>query len=191
MRAALVVVVFGGFLGASAGPLGARPEERQLKVVTARGVPAAEAVSVYHQKGGKREVAVESAKLDAAVALPGEGPFEVWVKPKGGIAVKVVEKLEVKAGSTHELKLGDVLGVVEVFGDNFPRAAKVVLTDPRDPGPGEKGHVAVQLASDYRVEMGVPPGVYAVWVVPANGAKAQRVEDSVRVQAGRSVRVGG
>jgi hypothetical protein len=29
-----------------------------------------------------------------------------------------------------------------------------------------------------------------VWVVPANGAKAQRVEDSVRVQAGRNVRVG-
>ena len=54
-------------------------------------------------------------------------PFEVWVKPKGGIAVKVHEKLTVPAGTNHELKLGDVLGAVEVFGDNFPRADKVVL----------------------------------------------------------------
>ena len=61
---------------------------------------------------------------------------------------------------------------------------------PRDPGPGEKGHTAIQTASDYRVEMAVPAGTYAVWVVPANGAKAQRVDDSVRVQAGRSVKVG-
>jgi hypothetical protein len=88
------------------------------------------------------------------------------------------------------LKIADVLGAVEVFGENFPRADKVVLTDVKDPGPGEKGHVPVQVATEYRVDMLVPPGTYAVWVVPANGARAQRVEDNVRVQAGRSVRVG-
>jgi hypothetical protein len=165
-------------------------DERQLKVSTQRGIPAIEKVTVYQTKNDKREVVGELAKFDKALALPGDGPFEVWVKPKDGIAVKAVEKLTVKAGQTHELKLGDVLGVVEVFGDNFPRADKVVLTDTRDPGPGEKGHLAIQWAKDYRVEMCVPPGTYAVWVVPANGAKAQRVEDNVRVQAGRSVKVG-
>ena len=61
-----------------------------------------------------------------------------------------------------------------MFGDDLPRADKVVLTDVKDPGPGKKGHVALQVASDYRVDMMVPPGMYAVWVVPANGAGAAR-----------------
>jgi hypothetical protein len=102
----------------------------------------------------------------------------------------VAEKLTVKSGETHELKIGDLLGSVEVFGDKFPRAEKIVLTDLKDDGPGEKGHVALQAAKEYRVEMAVPPGMYAVWVVPDNGAKAQRVVENVRVQAGRSTRVG-
>ncbi|VTU01375.1 unnamed protein product [Gemmataceae bacterium] len=122
--------------------------------------------------------------------VAGTGPYEVFVKPKGGIPVRVADRLTVRAGATHELKVGDLLGSVEVFGDNFPRAAKVVLTDVKDDGPGEKGHVAVQEAKEYRVEMAAPPGTYAVWVVPDNGAKAQRVVDNVRVQAGRSTRVG-
>jgi len=185
MRAAFVlaVLVAGGAVAADG--------ERLLKVIPQRGLPPAETVTVYQTKDGKRASVVESSKFDKALLLPGDGPFEVWVKPKGGIAVKVLDKFTVKAGQTHDLKLGDVLGAVEVFGDNFPRADKVVLTDTRDPGPGEKGHVAIQVAAEYRVDMCVPPGTYAVWVVPANGAKAQRVEDNVRVQAGRSVRVGG
>lgn len=165
-------------------------EAPSLKVHTARGLPAVETVSVYYQKDGKRTSAGELTKLDAALTLPSEGPFEVWVKPKGGVSVKAIDGLKVAAGKTHDVKLGEIFGVVEVFGDNFPRADKVVVTDVRDSGPGEKGHVAVQVASDYRTEMLVPVGTYAVWVVPANGAKAQRVEDNVRIQAGRSSRVG-
>lgn len=168
----------------------ARADDGALKVVPARGLPAVELVSVYRAKDGGRERVAEAKSADKPLALPGAGPFEVWVTFKGGVAVRAAEGLSVKAGETRELKLGDVFGAVEVFGDNFPRAAKVVLTDPRDPGPGEKGHEAVQSAADYRTDMCVRPGVYAVWVVPANGARAQRVVDNVRVQAGRSVRVG-
>ena len=168
----------------------AAEDDRQLRVTLARGLGVVESVTVYRTKDGKRESVAETAKFDKPLALPGEGPFEVVVKPKGGIPVRAIEKLMVKAGETHELKIGDVFGAVEVFGDDFPRADKVVLTDVKDDGPGEKGHVAVQVASDYRVDMMVPPGTYAVWVVPANGAKAQRVVENVRVQAGRSVRVG-
>lgn len=164
--------------------------DRQLKVTPVRGLGVIESVTVYQTKDGKRTVAAELTKFDKAATLPNDGPFEVFVKPKGGIAVRVLEKLTVKAGEVHELKTGDVLGSVEVFGDNFPRADKVVLTDVKDPGPGEKGHVAIQTAGDYRVDMLVPPGTYAVWVVPTNGTRAQRVEDNVRVLAGRSVRVG-
>lgn len=186
MRAACVLTVL------FAGAAGSADTDRSLKVSTQRGQPAMESVTVYRTKDGKREAVGDPLKgFEKAKPLPDGGPFEVWVKPKDGIAVRVLDALAVKAGQTHDLKLGDVLGTVEVFGDDFPRADKVVLTDTRDPGPGEKGHVALQVAKDYRVEMAVPPGAYAVWVVPANGAKPQRVEDNVRVQAGRSVRVGG
>lgn len=185
----MIVPVFGLLIASAA--VFAADSDRLLKVSTQRGLPAIESVTVYQTKDGKREtVGPALANFEKTKPLPNDGPFEVWAKPKNGIAVKVAEKLTVKAG-THELKLGDLLGVVEVFGDNFPRADKVVLTDTRDPGPGEKGHVAIQWVTDYRIDMAVPPGTYAVWVVPANGAKAQRVEDNVRVQAGRSVKVGG
>ena len=165
-------------------------EDRQLQVTPARGLGTVESVTVYRTKDGKRASVAEATKFDKPLSLPGEGPFEVVVKPKGGIPVRAIEKLTVKAGETHELKIGDVFGAVEVFGDDFPRADKVVVTDLKDPGPGEKGHKAVQVASDYRVDMMVPPGTYAVWVVPANGARPQLVVENVRVQAGRSVRVG-
>jgi hypothetical protein len=164
--------------------------DRQLKVHPARGLPPIESVTVYQTKDGTRQSIAEAKKFDKTLVLPGEGPFEVWMKPKGGLAIRVLDKLTVKAGETHDLKLGDLVGTIEVFGDNFPRAEKIVLTDTRDAGPGEKGHVAVQTAKDYREAMAVPPGTYAVWVVPANGAKPQRVEDNVRVLAGRSTRVG-
>jgi len=168
----------------------AAENDRQLKVTPGRGLGVVESVAVYRTKDGKRESVAEATKFDKALALPGEGPFEVVVKPRGGIAVRVAEKLSVKAGETHDLKIGDLLGAVEVFGDNFPRADKVVVTDVKDPGPGQKGHAAVQVATDYRVGMLVRPGVYAVWVVPAGGARPQRVVENVRVQAGRGVRVG-
>jgi hypothetical protein len=164
--------------------------ERHFKVILPRGLGVIESVTVYQTKDGKREPVAEIKKFDKPVELPNDGPFEVFVKPKSGIAVRAIEKLTVKASKTHEFKIGNVLGAVEVVGDDLPRAEKIVLTDVKDPGPGEKGHVAVQVASDYRVDMLAPPGAYAVWVVPANGAKAQRVVDNVRVQAGRNVRVG-
>lgn len=181
LRAAVLVVVFAPFAAAD------EKDERRLKIVPGRGQPAVLTVSVRDAKG---EVA-SLTKFDAPLKLPNAGPFTVWVTPKGGVAVRAAEKVSAKPGETVELKFGDLFGTLEVFGDEFPRAEKVVITDPRDPGPGEKGHVAIQTASDYRVDMLVPPGTYAVWVVPANGAKPQRVEDNVRVQAGRSTRVGG
>jgi hypothetical protein len=189
MRALFTLIVPAVCL--SLAPAFAADNDRFLKVSTQRGFPAVESVTIYQTTKGKREeIGKPLTNFEKGKPLPNYGPFEVWVKPKNGIAVKVTDKLMVKPG-TYELKLGDVLGVVEVFGDNLPRADKIVLTDTRDPGPGEKGHMAIQWVSDYRTDMAVPPGTYAVWVVPANGAKAQKAEDNVRVQAGRSVKVGG
>src|SRR5207244_4139951 len=101
---------------------------------------------------------VTITKFGEPVTLPSGGPFDVYARPKGGLEVRVAEKLTVKSGTTHELKLADVLGSVTVFGDNLPRAEKVVLTAPDDPGPGEKGHTPVQTAAEYRVELVVPEG---------------------------------
>ncbi len=170
--------------------LSAADGDRQIQVIPSKAILVIESITVYQSKNGKRESAGEISKFDKPHTLTGEGPFEVFAKPKGGIPIRIVDKLTVKDGQTYELKLGELIGSVEVFGDNFPRADKIVLTDERDPGPGEKGHVALQVANDYRVEMAVVPGFYAVWVIPANGAKAQRVVDRVRVMAGKSVRVG-
>jgi hypothetical protein len=167
-------------------------DERKLTVGTSKALPPVEAVTVYRTgtRPDKEKPVLTITKLGEPVVLPGDGPFDVWAKPKDGLAVRVAEKLTVKAGQTHELKLADLLGVVEVFGDNLPRAEKLILTAPDDPGPGEKGHAALQVASDYRVAMVVCEGFYAVWVVPANGARAQKVGDKVRVLAGRTTRVG-
>lgn len=166
--------------------------DRKLTVVTSKALPTIQTVALYPSgtRPGKEKPALSVSKLGEPTALPGEGPFDVWATPKDGLAVRVAEKLTVKAGVTHELKLADVLGVVEVFGDNLPRADKLILTAPDDPGPGEKGHAPVQTAADYRVGMAVPEGVYAVWVAPANGARPQKVEDRARVHAGRTTRVG-
>jgi hypothetical protein len=187
MSAKLICVAIIGLLVTISS---AKDGNRQLQVIASKATPAIESVTLYQTKNGKREVVAELSKFDKPLTLLNDGPFEVFAKPKGGVPIKIAEKLAVKSGQTFELKLGDLIGSVEVFGDNFPRADKVVLTDERDPGPGEKGHVAIQTASDYRVDMAAPPGFYAVWVIPANGAKAQRVVDSVRVMAGKSVRVG-
>jgi hypothetical protein len=178
-----IIVLIGSTLSAADGG-------RQIQVIPSKAIPSIETVTVYQMSNGKRESVGELSKFDKPITLKGDGPFEILAKPKGGIPITIAEKVTVKTGQTHELKLGELIGSVEVFGDNFPRADKIVLTDEKDPGPGEKGHVPVQVATDYRVDMAAPPGFYAVWVIPANGAKAQRVVDRVRVMAGKSVRVG-
>ena len=177
-------------LGLLSSTISAADGDRQLQVISSRAVPQIESITVYQKKNGKWESVCELSKFDKPCLLTDEGPYEVFAKPKGGIPIKIVEGLTVKAGQKHELKLAEVMGSVEVFGDNFPRADRIVLTDERDPGPGEKGHVPIQAATEYRVDMAAPPGFYAVWVVPANGARAQRVVERVRVLAGKSVRVG-
>ena len=174
--------------------------DRTLKVVPSKSLPAIESILVYASEsikpGKDRPKPVFVWKFDKGVTSDatttlGEGPFHITVKPKDGIEVLVAAKLNIKPSQTHELKLGDLLGVVEVFQkEGFPKVDRIVLTAPDDSGPDEKGHVAVQVGSDYRVEMPVTEGFYAVWLVPANGARAQRIEERLRVLPGKNVRVG-
>ncbi len=167
----------------------AADESRTIQVVETKLFVIESLTLTETTKDGKKKAHTVTA-FGKPNVIKGEGPFEVFMKPKGGIPVRVAEKLNIKSGEVHKFEIGDLLGSVEVFGDKFPRADKIVLTDLKDDGPGEKGHVALQVAKEYRVEMAVPPGQYAVWVVSDNGAKPQKVVENVRVQAGRSTRVG-
>jgi len=170
-------------------------EKRALTVTTSKALPKIESVSVYKAgariSGKEKAKPVLTAKFGEAIALPDDGPFDVYVKPKGQENVLAAAKLSVKAEKSHELKLGELFGTVQVFqNDNSPRLGTIVITSQDDPGPDEKGHVAVQVGTEYREELVVPDGVYAVWLVSGNGARGQRIADRVRVLAGRTVRVG-
>lgn len=135
------------------------------------------------------EVIGEWVLFDQAIELPNEGPFDVYVVPKGGLPVRLAEKVKVPRGQTVTLRLDERLGVVRIFGEGLPQPRRLVLTRPRDPGPGAKGHVPVQQAERYRQNMLVPAGTYELWLVPLNGARPQRIAENIRVLAGRSVGV--
>jgi len=186
-------------LAAIAAPAFAADEDRFLQIVPAKTLPAIESVSIYPSAGIKpgkeRPKPGAVLKFDKAAATVktriGDEAVHVFIKPRDGIEVMVAANVLVKPGQTYELKLGDLLGVVEVFQkDGFPKVDRIVLTAPDDSGPDEKGHAAVQTGSDYRVEMPAPEGFYAVWLVPANGARATRIEDRIRVLPGKIVRIG-
>ena len=140
--------------------------------------------------GAARPKPLLAVPLDTPTKLPGDGPFDVYARPKGGGEVLIASGVKGEAGKTVTVKLAERLGTIDVFRrDDSPRVGRIVVTDPFDAGPDEKGHVAVQSAPDFRVEMLVPEGDYAVWVVPENGARAFKAADRVRVLAGRIVRV--
>lgn len=186
----IAALVLFGFATASA-----TDGERSLTVSTSKALPKIDAVLVYEagavKPGKDRPKPVVSGKPGEALALPGDGPFDVYVRPKGQGEVLVATKVNVKTGAKHELKLSESLGTLQVFqNDDSPRLGKIVLTDPLDPGPDEKGHVPVQTGTEYREELVVPDGFYAVWLVPGNGARSQRIAERIRVLPGKNVRVG-
>src|SRR5437867_10181541 len=118
-------------LGAVAAAVAA-DDDRTLKVISSKALPAIESVAVYEAgtvKPGKErpKPVLTITKPGEPAVLPGQGPYDVFAKPKGGIEVLVAGKLTVKPGQAHELKLGDLLGVIEVFqAGDFPKVDKIV-----------------------------------------------------------------
>jgi hypothetical protein len=137
--------------------------------------------------GQPKHAAISSvAKLSEEAKLTTDGPFDVWLVPADGLPIKAVAGLTVKESTA--VKLNDHLGVIRVRGGDQPRG-KLLVTPHQDPGPEGKGHTVIQTAGDTRAELAVPPGDYAVWVVPATGARSRRIADKVRVQAGKTATV--
>ena len=127
---------------------------------------------------------LKTKEFSKELDLLGTGPFDVWFTPKGGKPVLAVTNWKVENGA-NELKLGSYLGAVFVRGDDLPRTGGIVVTATDDPGPGEKGHAPLQNVPDYKEDLVVPAGFYAVWSISDNGAKARKVADKIRVLAGR------
>ena len=115
--------------------------------------------------------------------------IDLWLVPKVGDPLRIASSLKVEAGKTADVKLSDTFGILTVRGDGLPRLGKIVVTSENDPGPDEKGHLRVQFAEDYRTEMILPAGTYRIWIVPHNGARATKIEDAVRILAGRTATV--
>jgi hypothetical protein len=132
----------------------------------------------------KHEAVATAGSIKDEVKVSGEGPFDVWFVPRDGKPIKPVAGWKPKGG-TSEIKLNDYLGVIQFRGDGQPRGT-LIVTAYDDPGPEAKGHAVIQTAGDTRAEMVVPPGDYAIWVVPHSGARARRVVDRIRVQAGKT-----
>lgn len=171
-------------------------EPPEVEFVRGKAIPKGGMVIVVESgkpgPGQKDHKAVDNIGdfTNVEVRFPAGRPFDLYYQPqaKGMLPVLVAAKWTPKAGK-QTFTFSDYLGIVFVRGDDLPRADSVVVTATTDPGPGEKGHVAIQKAGDYKDDMVVPPGTYAVWVVPFNGAKAQRIADNIRVLAGREVKV--
>jgi hypothetical protein len=164
--------------------------ERGLRVSASEGfLPALEAIVVV--KAGEAGPGSKECKplaratsYQETLRPSGDGPFDVWWQPKKGLAVKAFAEVRLADG-IKELKLDERLGIVRFRGDTQPRARLVTITAKDDPGPDEKGHVALQTATEYRVDMVVPEGFYSLWITPDNGARAIKVVDRFRVHAGR------
>ncbi|MCE9533528.1 MAG: hypothetical protein K8T89_20750 [Planctomycetes bacterium] len=173
---------------------GANAPERGFRFTADKSLPAMKNIVIV--KAGepgpgkaKHQAIVTIDRYQQLLQTSTAGPFDIWWQPKSGVAVRILNKLKLKEGEVKEIKVDNYLGIVTVRGDNQPRAALVTIAAQDDPGPGEKGHVPVQTATEYRVDMAVPDGFYSLWITPANGARSQRINDRFRVQAGKSVQL--
>ncbi|MSR53074.1 MAG: hypothetical protein EXS09_07255 [Gemmataceae bacterium] len=135
----------------------------------------------------KHSAIVSVASLKDEAKLPGDGPYDLWFVPKDGKPIRAIAAWKPKDGA-NEIKLNDRLGVISFRGEGQPRGT-LLVTPEGDDGPETKKHLVIQTAGDTRAELAVLPGDYAVWVVPANGARARRVADKVRVLVGKTATV--
>jgi hypothetical protein len=137
----------------------------------------------------KHRPVAEIAKYKELLKVPDGGPVDVYWQGKNGLAVRALSAVKLKEGEVKEIKISDLVGVVNFRGDNQPRAALVTIAPQDDPGPDEKGHLAIQTAKDYRQDLVVPEGFYSLWITPESGARPRKIVDRFRVQAGKSVQL--
>ena len=137
----------------------------------------------------KHQAILEITTLGKAVKLPDAGPFDVWWIPQhDGMATKILAGESFKEG-LREIALLEIVGGVRVRGDNRARPQIIALTEPNAPGPDDAGYAPLATCKEFRSEMIVPTGFYALWFRGGNSARAEKLESKLKVLAGKIVEV--
>ena len=113
--------------------------------------------------------------------------FDIWWVPQQGRAIRMSKDLHVDE-TTLTIKPEDHLGLVRVTGKNLPAAGNVLLTPVGTASFAIRAQ-ATQTASGFGKDMVVAPGDYDLWIEPADGARAERVAERLKVEAGKATLV--
>ena len=92
--------------------------------------------------------------------------------------------MPVKERKRVEVKAEEHLGLVQLGGDGLPAPKSIALTPVGGCGIGHALFQPVQVASKYGVPMAVPAGKYDLWMQPAEGGIAEKLEEKLEVKAG-------
>jgi hypothetical protein len=137
----------------------------------------------------KHQAIVEITTLGKPVKLPEAGPFDVWwVSQHDGMATKILANESFKEG-IREIALLEIVGGVRVRGDNRARPQIIALAEPNAPGPDDEGYAPLATCKEFKTEMIVPAGFYALWFRGGNSARAEKLDNKLKVLAGKIVEV--
>jgi hypothetical protein len=137
----------------------------------------------------KHEAILEITTFGKTATLPDAGPFDLWWIPQhGGMATKIMAGESFKVG-LREIALLEIVGGVRVRGDNRARPQVIALTEPNAPGPDDVGYAPLATCKEFKSEMILPAGFYALWFRGGNSARAEKLESRLKVLSGKIVDV--
>jgi hypothetical protein len=132
----------------------------------------------------------EMTETGKSVKLPNAGPFDVWWVPAhNGMATLILSAASFKEKVASEIALLDHVGGVRLRGDKFARAQLIAMTEPNAPGPDDDGYKPLATCPEFKQEMIIPAGFYALWFRGGNSARAVKLESKLKVLAGKIVEV--
>jgi hypothetical protein len=111
-----------------------------------------------------------------------------WVPQHDGISTKILAGESFKEG-LREIALLEIVGGVRVRGESRARPQLLALTAPNGPGPDDEGYAPLATGKQFKTEMIVPVGFYALWFRGGNSARAEKLESRLKVLAGKIIDV--
>jgi hypothetical protein len=138
----------------------------------------------------KYKSVAEATEMGKSIKLPDAGPYDIWWVPKhDGMATRILTSESFKDKSLREINLLEYIGGVRIRGDNRARAQLIALTEPNAQGPDDEGYAPLATCTEFKTEMIVPTGFYALWFRGGNAAKATKVDNRLKVLAGKVIDV--
>ncbi len=169
---------------------------RGLKVLAPTTMPLPELSTIIVAKAGgwanRPEVPgyftpiTESRTYDREIRIssPDESYDIVW-KPKEGMSVRMMAGVKFEKEEMVEVKPEDYLTLVKVTGNGLPNPKKIAFSAPDAygldyPAFDRRGQIATAFGETFVV----PVGVWDLWIKPADGSAAYRVEQKVEIKPG-------